>query len=188
MGELLIQVDELDNEIGPVDRMKAHLGEGILHRGLVVVVKDQEGRILLTQRSKNRPDLDFPPPFPGFWDVTIAGHPKWGQKDYAPQMIAEVNEELGLQAKNDDVEYLGKFQYHAPDPTYPNPQSPPGFKLSEREVCGVGLLHTTGEPTINVAELSSSRWVESKDLAKTLRSLKTAPWALMVVDRFRQIT
>lgn len=187
LNELLIQVDELDNAIGPVDRLKAHLGDGILHRGLVVVVKNQEGKILLTQRSMNRPDLEFPPPFPGFWDVTIAGHPKWGQKDYVPQMTAELNEELGLEAKHGDVEYLGKFQYHAPDPTYPNPQTSPTFALSELEVCGVGLLYTTDEPVINVAELSSSRWIEGNELAKTLRSLKMAPWAPMVVDKFPQI-
>jgi isopentenyl-diphosphate delta-isomerase len=123
MSELLIQVDERGNVIGPVERLKAHLGDGILHRGLVVVVKNPEGKILLTQRSMNRLDLEFPPPFPGFWDVTIAGHPKRGQKDYLPQMITELNEELRLEAKQGNVEYLGKFQYHAPDPTYPNPHT-----------------------------------------------------------------
>jgi isopentenyldiphosphate isomerase len=59
--------------------------------------------------------------------------------------------------------------------------------LSEREVCGVGLLYTTDEPVINVAELSSSRWIDGKELAKALRSLKMAPWAAMVVNRFPQI-
>jgi isopentenyldiphosphate isomerase len=74
MDELLIQVDDQDNVIGPVDRLKANLDEGILHRGLMVVVKNDQNRILLTQRSLNRSDPGFPAPFPGFWDVTIAGH------------------------------------------------------------------------------------------------------------------
>jgi isopentenyldiphosphate isomerase len=82
MGELLIHVDDPDNVIGPVDRLEAHLDQGILHRGLMVVVKNDENKILLTQRSLNRPDLAFPPPFPGFWDITIAGHPRWRQADY----------------------------------------------------------------------------------------------------------
>ena len=187
MSELLIQVDGQDNEDGPIERLEAHLGDGILHRGLVVVVKNPEGKILLTERSMTRPDLPFPPPFPGFWDVTMAGHPKWGQNDYVSQMIAELNEELGLKAKPAEIEFLGKVQYHAPDPTYPNPQSPPGFRLSEREVCGVGLLRTTQEPKINETELSSSKWVEASEVTQTLAALKTAPWATIVVRRFPKI-
>jgi isopentenyl-diphosphate delta-isomerase len=184
MSEYLIQVDEKDNEVGSVERLKAHLGDGILHRGLVVVVKNQEDQILLTQRSMVRPDLPFPAPFPGFWDVTIAGHPRWGQHDYLAPMGNELREELGIKAKNGEMNYLGKFQYYAPDPTYPNPQSASTFRLSEREICGVGLLHTSDDPVINPVELASSRWVESKELAKTLSSLKMAPWASIVLTRF----
>ena len=116
MIEQLTEVDEQDNVISPVDRLKAHLDDGILHRGLMVVVKNNE-KILLTQRSTARPDLSFPPPFPGFWDITLAGHPKWGQADYVTQMVNEVHEELGLEAKAGEIKYLGKFQYHTPDPT-----------------------------------------------------------------------
>jgi isopentenyldiphosphate isomerase len=52
-----------------------------------VVVLNDENEVLLTQRAMNRPDLGFPPLFPGFWDITLAGHPRWGQKDYVTQMI-----------------------------------------------------------------------------------------------------
>ena len=71
MSELLVQVDEQDDVIGSVERLRAHLDDGILHRGLMAVVKNEENKILLTQRSKARTDLGFPPLFPGFWDVTI---------------------------------------------------------------------------------------------------------------------
>ena len=187
MSELLIQVDGQDKVIGPVERLEAHRGNGILHRGLVVVVKNQEDKVLLTQRSMTRPDLPFPASFPGFWGVTMAGHPKWGQNDYITQMTAELNEELQLKIKSADLEFLGKFQYHAPDPTYPNPQTPPDFMLSEWEVCGVGLLHTAQEPKINSTELSSSRWVEGSAVASTLATLRAAPWASIVVRRFPKI-
>jgi len=187
MSELLIHVDEQDNEIGPIERREAHLGDGMLHRGLIVIVKNQEGKILLTQRSMTRPDLTFPPPFPGFWDVTMAGHPKWGQNGYISQMIAELNEELGLTTRQTDIEFLGKFQYHTPDPTYPNPNAPPGFRLSEWEICGFGLLRTTQDPKINETELTSSKWVEGTDVTPTLATLKAAPWASILVRRFPEI-
>jgi isopentenyl-diphosphate delta-isomerase type 1 len=187
MKELLIQVDESDKVIGPVERLKAHLDEGILHRGLMVVVLNDEDEVLLTQRSMNRPDLGFPPLFPGFWDITLAGHPRWGQKDYVTQMISEVQEELGIEVKGGVIECVGKFQYHAPDPSYPNPETPSTFRVSEREICGVGVFHTNDNPTLNLIELQSSMWVGRNDLAHELRSLKVSPWALLMIERFPQI-
>jgi len=186
MIEQLTEVNEQDNVIGPVERLKAHLGDGVLHRGLMVVVK-KDGRILLTQRSMVRPDLGFPPPFPGFWDITLAGHPKWGQTDYVTQMVNEVREELGIEAKASEFKYLGKFQYHAPDPTYPNPKTSPTFRLSEREICGVGILPTNENPVLNSIELLSSMWVSSDEFAKKLEPLRMAPWATLMVSRFPQV-
>jgi len=186
-GELLSQVDQQDKVIGPVERLKAHLNEGILHRGLMVVVRNAQSKILLTQRSMERPDLEFPPPFPGFWDVTLAGHPKFGQSDYTTQMASEVGEELGINIHPQDIEYIGKFQYHAPDPTYPNRKSSPEFRLSEREICGVGVVRTSAVPILNSIELQASMWVESTKVAETLQSLKSAPWATLIVKRFPEV-
>lgn len=187
MNELLIQVDEDDNIIGSVDRLKAHLDDGILHRGLMVIVKDDENKVLLTQRSMARPDLGFPPAFPGFWDITLAGHPKWGQTDYVTQMGNEVQEELGISTEGKQIEVVGKFQYHAPDPTYPNPKTSRTFRLSEREICGVGVLYANNNPILNSIELKASLWVEREKLTDKLRSLKVAPWALLMTERFPQI-
>ena len=149
-----------------------------------MVVKNKRKEILLTQRSEKRPDLDFPPPFPGFWDLTLAGHPRWGQNDYVTQMAVELAEEVGIQEGIGEIEYAGKFQYHVPDPTYPNARSPPGFRLSEFEICGVGVVTTDQTPRLNPVELQSSIWVESKELDATLKPLKMAPWALIMKDRF----
>jgi isopentenyl-diphosphate delta-isomerase type 1 len=186
MRELLIQVDSEDNVIGPIDRLKAHVNEGILHRGVMVIVKNADNQVLLTQRSTQRPDLDFPPAFPNFWDVTLAGHPKWGQEDYVTQMGNEIEEELGIKTGSSNIQYLGKFQYHAPDPTYPNPKTGPTFRLSEREICGVGLLRSSEALTLNKVELQASMWVECKRLQDTLRPLKVAPWAILMLKQFQQ--
>ncbi len=186
MSELLIQVDEQDNVVGSVERLKAHLDGGILHRGLMVIVKNDENKILLTQRSTDRPDLGFPPLFPSFWDITIAGHPKWGQADYVTQMVNEVREELEIEAEGSEIKYLGKFQYHAPDPTYPNTKTASTFRLSEREICGVGALHANDEVVLDSVELQASVWVESNQLIYKLRSLRVAPWASLMVEKFPQ--
>jgi isopentenyl-diphosphate delta-isomerase type 1 len=187
MTELLIQVDAEDNVIGPVERLKAHLKDGILHRGLIVVVMNDDKEVLLTQRAMKRPDLSFPPPFPGSWDITLAGHPKWGQTDYVSQMRNEVREELGIDTKGRAIQYVGKFQYHALDPSYPNPETTPTFKLSEREICAVGVFHANDDPALNSIELQSSMWVDSATLAQKLKPLKVAPWARLMIERFPQI-
>jgi len=186
MNELLIQVDEQDRVVGSVERLKAHLDDGILHRGLMVIVKNQENKILLTQRSMERPDLGFPPPFPGFWDITLAGHPKYGQAGYVTQMVNEVQEELGIQVKDRQIKYLGKFQYHAPDLTYPNTKTAQTFRLSECEICGVGVLRTSEQPSLNLIELQTSLWVDAVKLHESLTSLKITPWALLMVEKFPQ--
>jgi isopentenyldiphosphate isomerase len=134
-----------------------------------------------------RPDLGFPPAFPGFWDITIAGHPRWGQRDYVTQISIEVKEELRIEHNAEDISYVGKFQYHAPDPTYPNPRTAPTFRLSEREICGVGVLYTNERPIINKAEVQASVWAEKDGLKDQMRSLKVAPWALMMLDKYPNI-
>jgi isopentenyl-diphosphate delta-isomerase type 1 len=187
MTELLVRVDGNDNVIGPVERLKAHLDDGILHRGLMVVVRNSNGMVLLSQRSMERADLGFPPLFPGFWDITLAGHPKLGQADYVTQMANEVHEELGIDAKPTSIKYVGKFQYHAPDPSYPNPKTSPTFRLCEREVCGVGILRTDDKPTLNSIELQASMWVETGDVIHSLESLEVAPWARLMLANFPQI-
>jgi len=185
--EIIIRVDGRDRVIGPINRLEAHKGDGVLHRGLVVVVKNSRNQVLLTQRSIERPDLNFPPPFPGFWDLTLAGHPRWGQTDYTTQMAVELAEEVGIEAKPREIEYMGKFQYHVPDPTYPNAGGLPGFRLSEFEICGVGVVTTDQRPKLNPVELQSSVWVETKEIARKIRSLKMTPWALIMKDGFSSL-
>jgi len=185
--ENLVRVDKDDNVLGPIERLKAHRGKGILHRGLVVIVKNSRGEFLLTQRSESRPDLEFPPPFPGFWDLTLAGHPRWGQDDYITQMAVELGEEVGINANPGDIEPRGKFLYHVPDPTYPNTKSPPDFRLSEYEICGVGVVTTDKKPRLNRIELQSSLWVDREGVADKFKSLRMAPWSLLMVENLPKI-
>lgn len=188
MGEYIIRVDAEDRVFGKIERFEAHRGDGILHRGLSVVVRNSRGEVLLTKRSKERPDLDFPAPFPEFWDVTMAGHPRWGQEDYVTQMGVELREELGIEVRLDEIEYVGKFQYHVADPTYPNTKSGPDFRLSEYEICGVGVVTTDEHPKLNTVELEDSDWVRPRELRAKISSMKMAPWTLIMLERFPGLT
>lgn len=65
----LILVDEKDNIIGKEEKVKCHLGKGILHRAFTIFIFDKEGKVLLQKRSKNK----FL--WPGFWETSCSSHP-----------------------------------------------------------------------------------------------------------------
>ncbi len=151
---MILHVNRRDQVLGMVNRYRAHVGKGILNRGLLVTVKNRKNRIYLSQRSRKRPDLPryFPPPFPLLWDGTIAGHPKPERRGYMDQALVELNEELGLVAKRKNLKWLGKFYYNTTDPLYPNKRY--RSVVREMEVCGSMILYTNHKPIVNPVEIS----------------------------------
>ena len=160
-SEMILHVNRRDQVLGRVNRFRAHVGKGILNRGLLVTVKDRRNRIYLSQRSRRRPDLPryFPPPFALQWDGTIAGHPKPERRGYMDQAVAELNEELGLVAKRNDLKWLGKFYYNTTDPLYPNKRY--STIVREMEVCGSMILYTDHKPSGNPVEISEIETVQA---------------------------
>ncbi len=104
MEEVLL-VNKDDMITGREEKVQAHLGKGLLHRAFLVMIYDGEGRLMLARRS---PDKML---WPGYWDGTVASHPKEGE-DYPVAAQRRIRQELGI-----DVplpRYLFKFMYHAP--------------------------------------------------------------------------
>lgn len=85
-------------------RKEAH-EKGILHRTshVWIVRRKEDGwQILLQKRS---PEKDS---FPGLYDTSSAGHIPAGD-DPLPSALRELKEELGLDAKPEDLVYAGHF-------------------------------------------------------------------------------
>ena len=94
---MLYHVDQHDNLIGKISRTEAHQDPSLIHREVAVILVDDQGRVLLAQRSFQKKVL------PGKWDVTCAGHVTYGMTtEEAAHM--ELQEELGFDVP---LTYLG---------------------------------------------------------------------------------
>ena len=88
--EILIHVDENDNITGPVEREKAHR-EGIMHRGVMILVFNGKGQLLIQKRSAAKDTA------PGKWALSAAGHVLFGES-YEETARRELKEEIGIDA------------------------------------------------------------------------------------------
>jgi isopentenyldiphosphate isomerase len=89
MDEMLTQVTDGDEVLGPVLRSLVHGNPALIHRSVHILVVSPEGRLLLQKRSL-RKDTQ-----PGKWDTSVGGHVGFGQS-YEEAALREAEEELGL--------------------------------------------------------------------------------------------
>lgn len=103
--ELFDVVDENGAPTGEtVERNVAHT-EGIRHRASHVwIIREKDGRsqALLQKRSANKDS------FPGKYDTSSAGHIQAGDEPL-PSALRELQEELGIVAQRDELEFAGRF-------------------------------------------------------------------------------
>lgn len=171
--ELLILVDELDREIGHLDKAACHDGEGVLHRAFSLFVFNRGGELLLQQRSADKRL------WPLFWSNSCCSHPRRGEAMEAA-VRRRLLQELGMTA---DLRHLFTFQYHARF----------GEAGSERELCWVwaGLSDDAVSP--NPHEIADCRWItpELLDREMAARPQDFTPWFLLewpvVRERYRGV-
>jgi isopentenyl-diphosphate delta-isomerase len=89
--EPLILVDSDDNILGYKNKKDCHDGDGILHRAFSIFIFNDDGELLLQQRSEQKRL------WPMFWANTCCSHPRRGEEtpDAANRRLQE---ELGLKA------------------------------------------------------------------------------------------
>jgi isopentenyl-diphosphate delta-isomerase len=88
--ELFIVVDTDDNVLGYKTRYECHHDNTLIHRGINVVIFDDQGRVLLQKRSMTK-DTN-----PGLWAVSVGGHVTKGDT-YEQAAAREMKEELGIE-------------------------------------------------------------------------------------------
>lgn len=100
--EEVILVDDEDREIGCEEKLAAHR-TGALHRAFSVMIWDDEGRMLLQRRAREKYHSG------GLWTNACCGHPRPGE-DAAAAAARRLYEELGVRAK---LAPLGALRYRA---------------------------------------------------------------------------
>ena len=98
--ELFDIVNEDDAVIGQEMRSIVHQ-RGLWHRGVHVLLFTREGKLLVQQRSKDRPHA------PGTLDCSVSEHVKAGE-DYLTAAMRGMQEEMGV--KGIRIEPLVKFK------------------------------------------------------------------------------
>lgn len=139
MIENVILVDVQDNELGTMEKMKAH-EEGLLHRAFSVFIFNSDGEILLQQRNRNKYHSG------GLWSNTCCSHPRPGEKviDGANRRLIE---EMGM-----DTELLHAFSF-----VY---KSELDNELTEHELDHVYFGYSNQAPIINKDEVESHRYID----------------------------
>lgn len=156
--ELLILVDADDNEIGFRTKADCHDGDGIQHRAFSLFLFNDDGELLLQQRS------DQKRLWPGYWSNTCCSHPRKGES--LPVATARrLEDELNIHA---DLEFVYKFCYQAAF----------GAAGSENELCHVFLGRFGGEVRPNRSEIASTRYLSRANLERELEQSPDlfTPW------------
>ena len=165
--EPLILVDELDRQVGTLDKSSCHDGAGVLHRAFSLFVFNARGQTLLQRRH---PDKRL---WPGYWSNACCSHPREGESlDEA--VVRRAEQELGLSVV---PQFLFKFRYRASF-----------FDVgTEFELCSVFVSHGASAPLVNASEITEWRWISPDDLDREVDSApaKFTPWLVIEWQRLR---
>lgn len=161
-AEHLILVNTDDQELGSNTKEACHNGEGILHRAFSVFLFNQNGELLLQQRSGEKRL------WPLYWSNSCCSHPRVGEA-MGEAALRRMRQELGVSSNN--LKYLYKFHYQA---TF-------GPQGSEHELCSVYVGNTTDEIVANINEVSDWRFIKPTNLNKELDNTPNlfTPWFKM---------
>ena len=164
--EFVILVDENDNPIGTEEKVKCHLPNGKLHRAFTALLFDNEGKLILTRRAKEKML------WPNDWDGTFASHPRKSET-YVSSGERRMPEELGIEGT---LDYLHKFEYHVP------------YKDvgSENEICGtlIGVVEKNTELKEIEGEIDEIKSISAKELLLELKRNPEiyCPWMLIALE------
>mmetsp|Transcript_171082 Transcript_171082/g.548254 ORF Transcript_171082/g.548254 Transcript_171082/m.548254 type:complete len:395 (+) Transcript_171082:127-1311(+) len=197
-------VDEDDNILGSTSKAAAHrctFPAGPperslkLHRAFSVFLFDEQGRLLLQQRSRQKIT------FPLVWTNTCCSHPLHGQRPPEVDLPADVaagtvpgikraairklGHELGIPASQlppESFKFLTRLHYCATDKTEPEPGM-----WGEHELDYVLLLRAAVDLQPNIDEVDAVRYVtfeELQDMLDARSGLSWSPWFRILVEHF----
>jgi isopentenyldiphosphate isomerase len=138
--ELLYEVDELDQPIGPRKRGDIHR-LGLRHRAVHILVFNGRGELFLQKRSMAK-DIS-----PGHWDTSAAGHVDFGES-YDDCAVRELNEELGV-TDPAGLRFLFKL---------------PASAATGHEFVQVYRLAHDGPLALNPEEIDAGRWFATSEI------------------------
>lgn len=157
-AEELILVDADDSETGFLSKAACHDGDGVMHRAFSLFLFNEQGELLLQQRSMAKRL------WPGFWSNSICSHPRRGESmQVATQR--RLYDELHIEA---ELEFVYRFSYRAEF----------GDAGSENELCHVYLGRLGDGVRPNEHEIAAIRYVQPHELTEEMMASpeQFSPW------------
>lgn len=148
MSELIIRVDLLDREIGPVEKLEAHVKKQ-LHRAFSVFIV-QDGKMLVQQRAMDKYHSA------GLWANACCSHPRWGET-FQESVQNRLELELGIPKGSCKPREVFSFVYYT---SYGD--------LSEYEYDHVLVAEYAGAIKPNPEEIMDTRWIGLEELKREL--------------------
>ena len=163
----VILVDENDQQVGTMDKVDAHRGEGIRHRAISVFLFNDQDELLIQQRSSKKIVGA------GQWANTCCGNVR-PNETYAECAVRRLQEELGITGV--ELRSLHKFEYHTPC----------NDEFSEWEIDTVFIGEYNAIPQPNPDEVAATAWKDTHTLRQEMAAdkqqhqkitdQKYAPW------------
>lgn len=161
----VIVVNEKDEWMGTIDKMKAHQ-EGILHRAFSVFIINNKNELLLQQRAADKYHSG------GLWSNTCCSHPAPGESTLAAAH-RRLNEEMGFDC---ELESLFSLRY----------KSEVGNQLIENEFDYIYIGRYNGIVTINTEEAKDYAFVSAEKIKEMIAEspeIFTA-WFKLAIPKF----
>lgn len=185
MSEQVILVDESDQLIGPMSKVDAHRGEGVLHRAFSILLFDDNESLLMQKRASHKIT------FPDVWANTVCSHPLYIDNEIGTDelgsgskiaAVRKMEQELGIPIGTIQVEnihLITRMLYMArADETW-----------TEHELDHILFARAPNdmELNVNINEISETIWVSQSDLEEWLSEHPTrrgiiAPWFRLIAE------
>lgn len=161
MYDYVVLVNEQNESLGTMPKLEAHNKNTPLHRGFSVFLFNENGKLLLQQRSKGKKT------WPGVWSNSVCGHPKINESsiEAAKRHLAH---ELGIKHAEISV-VLPNYRYRFEKDG-----------VVENEICPVMTGVTKNKPKPNPEEVEAIQWVTwNKWLSEVQKNSENySPWAV----------
>ena len=166
--EEVILVDENDNAIRLMEKIKAHQNGGKLHRALSVLIFNSKNELMIQQRAFEKYH------WPRIWANTCCTHPRQGEKtiDAAHRRLME---EMGFDT---EIEEKFVFTYKA---DFEN-------GLTEHETDHVFFGNYEPNPKINPEEVNAFKWISIPNLLNDIQQNPNnyAPWFKIILEKTQE--
>lgn len=114
MAEYFDVLDEFGNKTGAIKERSAVHRDGDWHAAVNIFIVNSQNEVLQQRRAADKDS------YPNMWDLSCGGHVVTGE-DYETAAVRELEEELGVVVKPENLMKIGEFKTSSrPQPNFIN--------------------------------------------------------------------